>query len=84
MKLDGFDLWKRAATMGNDFAGRVALVTGGSRGMGRAIAIKLAQGGADVAIGFASRQDAADGVVKEIEALGRRAICGSCDLRHQD
>ncbi|MBC8354726.1 MAG: SDR family oxidoreductase [Planctomycetes bacterium] len=70
--------------MGSEFDGRVALVTGGSRGMGRAIAIKLARGGADVAIGYASRRETAEDVVKEIEALGRKAIYGPCDLRQQD
>ena len=69
---------------GGEFAGRVALVTGGSRGMGRAIALKLAAGGADVAIGYAARAEAAEGVVGEIEALGRRAIAGPCDLRSQE
>ncbi|MDA1050993.1 MAG: SDR family oxidoreductase [Planctomycetota bacterium] len=70
--------------MDNDFAGRVALVTGGSRGMGRAIALHLAQRGADVAIGYASRRETANEVVGEIEALGCKAICRPCDLRKQD
>lgn len=68
----------------NEFAGRVALVTGASRGMGRAVAIQLAEGGADVAIGYASRREAAEEVVREVEARGRRAICGPCDLRSQE
>ena len=67
-----------------EFAGRVALVTGGSRGMGRAIALKLAAGGADVAIGYAAREESAQEVAREIEALGQRAIVGACDLRQQD
>ena len=52
--------------------------------MGRAIALELARGGADVAIGYAARREAAEQVVEEIEALGRRAVCGACDLRQQD
>jgi 3-oxoacyl-[acyl-carrier protein] reductase len=70
--------------MENEFTGRVALVTGGSRGIGRATALKLAQEGADVAIGYASRREPAEDVVAEIKALGQKAICGPCDLRSQD
>lgn len=55
-------------------ANRTALVTGASRGIGRAIAIGLAREGADVAVNFVSRRDAAEDTVASIKALGRRAI----------
>jgi NAD(P)-dependent dehydrogenase (short-subunit alcohol dehydrogenase family) len=53
--------------------GRVALVTGGSRGIGRAIALALAAGGADVAINYRRDEDSARATVEDIEALGRKA-----------
>ena len=56
------------------FEGRVALVTGGSRGIGRAIALRLAREGADVAIGFFRNREAAEKTVAEIEEIGRRAL----------
>ncbi len=56
-----------------DLSGKCALVTGGSRGIGRAIALALAGSGADVAITFRSSAGEAANVVKEIEAAGRRA-----------
>jgi 3-oxoacyl-[acyl-carrier protein] reductase len=60
--------------------GRTALVTGGSRGVGRAVALMLARAGADVAIGYRSRAAQAETVAKEIGALGRRAIAVGGDL----
>jgi len=59
--------------MNIDLSGKVALVTGGSRGIGAATAVALARAGADVAIGHSNSADAAEAVVAEIRALGRRA-----------
>jgi NAD(P)-dependent dehydrogenase (short-subunit alcohol dehydrogenase family) len=55
--------------------GRVALVTGGSRGIGKAIALKLAEAGADVAVNFRREEGEARNVVAAIEAIGRKARC---------
>ncbi len=56
-----------------DLSGRTALVTGGGRGIGRSIALGLAEAGADVAVNYRSDADAAQEVVAEIEAMGRKA-----------
>ncbi len=64
--------------------GRVALVTGASRGIGRACAIRLAQGGADVIVNFLSSRDEATAVTKEIQALGRTAVAIRADVASAD
>ena len=54
--------------------GKVALITGGSRGIGRAIAVKLAQAGANVAINYLRQRTAADETVKLVEEQGSKAL----------
>jgi NAD(P)-dependent dehydrogenase (short-subunit alcohol dehydrogenase family) len=61
-------------------AGRIALVSGGSRGIGRAIALGLAADGADVAVNYRRDEDAARATVAEIEQLGRRARAYAADV----
>ena len=60
--------------------GRTALVTGASRGIGRAIALALAEEGADVAINYVSNEAAAAAVVEEIQALGRKGMLARADV----
>lgn len=63
---------------------RKALVTGGSRGIGRAIAIALARAGYDVAVNFARNQSAAEEVKREIEDAGRKAHLIQADISSPD
>ncbi|KPQ01633.1 3-oxoacyl-ACP reductase family protein [Marinobacter sp. HL-58] len=63
-----------------DLKGKVAIVTGGSRGIGREIALQLARRGADVAVNYRSRSADADDVVKELEDLGIRSMAVQADL----
>jgi 3-oxoacyl-[acyl-carrier protein] reductase len=60
--------------------GRIALVTGGSRGIGRAVAVALAESGHRVAVGYASDQAAADDTCAAIEALGSEAMAFQADV----
>jgi 3-oxoacyl-[acyl-carrier protein] reductase len=66
--------------MSADFQDRVALVTGGSRGIGRAAALRLAADGAHVAISYASRTAEAALAVEEIRRLGRKALAVRCNV----
>jgi len=64
----------------SDLTGRVTLVTGGSRGIGRAISLELAQAGARVAVNYAARSDAADEVVAAIRQAGGDAVALQGDV----
>jgi len=63
---------------------RVALVTGGSRGLGRAMALSLAGSGHRVGVNYARNSDAAEEVVSMIEASGGRALAVGADVAHED
>jgi 3-oxoacyl-[acyl-carrier protein] reductase len=62
-----------------DLSGKSAVVTGGSRGIGRAIALRLAEQGADVCISYRGNDAAAAEVVAAVESLGRRALAVQAD-----
>jgi enoyl-[acyl-carrier protein] reductase III len=63
-----------------DITGHVALITGGSRGIGRATALRLAEAGADVVINYITSQSAATAVAKEIQQMGRQAATVKADV----
>ena len=64
----------------SDLKNRVALVTGGSRGIGAGIAVALAGAGADIAVNYREQRTAAQSVCKEISSLGRNAIAVQADV----
>jgi NAD(P)-dependent dehydrogenase (short-subunit alcohol dehydrogenase family) len=66
-----------------DLTGQVALVTGGSRGLGRAIALGLAEAGADVVV-TSRKLGPCEEVAAEIAALGRRSLAVACNVGHWD
>jgi len=64
--------------------GRAAIVTGGSRGIGRAIALQLAKQGAQVVVNYHSQSEAANAVVSQIQAMGGQAIAVPGDVRRME
>jgi 3-oxoacyl-[acyl-carrier protein] reductase len=66
--------------MDKEFAGKVALVTGASKGIGAGIAKAFGQAGAHVAVAYARDRDGAERVAAEIEAAGGRAMTVQCNL----
>ena len=66
-----------------DLTGKTALVTGGSRGIGKAIVLRLARQGADVAFSYRGNTDAANATAAEVESVGRRALAVQADAKEQ-
>ncbi len=63
-----------------DLTGKTALVTGGSRGVGRAVALRLAEAGADVVINYLTSQSRAKAVAEEVQQFGRQAMTVKADV----
>ena len=70
--------------IGIDLQGRKALVTGGSRGIGRAIAIRLAEAGCDVAINYLRNRKPAQETADAVKALGRKSLTLKCNVAHTE
>lgn len=71
-------------TNGNRLAGKAAVVTGASKGIGASIAVHLARAGASVVVNYASNKDAAQRVLDEIAAAGGRAVAVQADMRRAE
>lgn len=70
--------------MNEPLAGKIALVTGAARGIGRAIALKLARAGCDVAALYHTSQDEAESVCQDIASLGRRSLALQADVSESE
>ncbi len=70
--------------MHSSLSGKVALVTGGSSGIGKGTALELAKAGADVAVNYYDDEAGAQAVAEEITALGKRAVAVGCDVSKRD
>src|SRR5258708_9289295 len=66
--------------MTQELTGKVAVVTGAGRNIGRAIALTLAEGGASIVVNARSNRAEADAVVREIESAGGKALVHICDV----
>jgi enoyl-[acyl-carrier protein] reductase III len=67
-----------------DLSGRVALITGSSRGIGRSCALRLAEAGADIAVNYLTSRQAAEHTAREAQRLGRRAAVVKADVSERD
>lgn len=70
--------------MAKDFDGKAAIVTGGTRGIGKAIVLELARRGANVAFNYSKSADEADRLKSEIESLGVKALAAQCDVANTE
>ena len=66
------------------FSGRAAIVTGATRGIGRAIAVELAKRGCDVAFNYAKSAESAEELKRELEGLGVRTLASQCDVANTE
>ncbi|HMS41833.1 MAG TPA: SDR family NAD(P)-dependent oxidoreductase, partial [Pyrinomonadaceae bacterium] len=66
------------------FSGKSAIVTGGTRGIGKAIVLELARRGCDVAFNYSKSADEAEKLKAEIESLGVKAFAAQCDVANSD
>lgn len=66
------------------FTGKTAIVTGASRGIGRAIALELAKNGANIIVNYAGNQAKAEEVVSEIKAIGQEAVAIQTNVANED
>src|SRR5512139_3561855 len=76
------NITKREGSMNIDLTGKIALVTGGSRGIGREICLCLAQAGAEVVVNYNRSKDQAEGVLQEITVRGGKAEIVQADISH--
>lgn len=71
---------KMASNMNDELTGKVALVSGSSRGLGRAIALALAREGVDIVVNYRSRQKEAEQVAQAVTEMGRKAVAVQADV----